>query len=407
MNPFMIVWAMARRHPGTTLLFIGVIAVAVSLGVGVTAQERAFRQGSAMASDRFDLLIAAPGSPFETVLNTIFLRPSAVQLLDPEVTAKALTDTRAEYAAPIGFGDNVRGLQVIGTISQFVDRLSGGVQDGRLFQHKDEAVLGASVPFQIGDVLEPNHGTTAFVGSTGEAIEQEGEHKHYELTVVGRMKPTGNPWDRAIIVPIESIWAAHNLPDGHPEGSGAIGPPYDPAHTPGLPAIVMKGRTIADMYGLRGEYRSERSMAFFPAEVLLQVYDLVGNVRQVMSVMAVVTQVLTFLAIFAGLFALMKLFERQFAVLRALGASRSYVFSSVWLFACLIIITGVALGLGLGFSVAQVASNILARATSISLSAALGPDEMSLAFLGAALGIGLATIPAALLYRRPVADLLR
>ncbi|HEY4200800.1 MAG TPA: ABC transporter permease [Devosiaceae bacterium] len=408
MNPTSIAWAMIRRHPATTIIFVVVIAVAVALGIGISAQERSLREGSAMAADRFDLLIAAPGNPTEIVFNTIFLRPSAVQLLDPDIVAKALTDTRVDYAAPIGYGDNVQGLQVIGTISQFVDRLSGGLSEGRMFADPTEAVIGASVPFQIGQKVTPLHGSSAFEDAD-EAEESEAEegHHHYDLTIVGRMKPTGNPWDRAVIVPIETLWNAHGLPNGHAEGDTKIGPPFDPARVPGLPAIVMKGKTVADMYGLRDEYKTPQSMAFFPAEVLLQIYDLVGNIRQVMSIMASVTQVLAFLSIFAGVVALMKLFETQFAVIRALGASRTYLFLSIWLFASIIVLSGVVLGVALGYGVAAFASRILARMSGVSLTASIGPDEVWLAISGGLIGIVLATVPALLLYRRSVAAFLR
>lgn len=406
MNPLSVAWAMVRRYPATTIIFIVVIAAAVALGIGITAQERALRDGSAMASDRFDLIVAAPGSQMEVLFNTVFLRPSAVQLLDPPIVAKALTDPRVDYAAPIGFGDNVEGLQVVGTIPQFVNRLSDGLSEGRLFDKDGEAVIGASVPFKLGDQVTPAHGSEAFGAETPEEEEHEGHHP-YKLTIVGRMKPTGNPWDRAVIIPIETIWKAHGMALGHAAGDTHVGPPFDPSQVPGLPAIVIKGKTVADMYGLRSEYRTTRSMAFFPAEVLYQLYDIVGNIRQVMSLMANVTQVLAFLAILAGVFALMKLFERQFAVLRALGASRTYVFLAVWLFASLIVLAGVVIGLGLGYGIAGVASHEIWRATGVSLEASLGPDELLLAAGGAVIGIVFATLPAALLYRGSVANLLR
>lgn len=409
MNPTRVSWAMIRQYPATTAIFIAVIAVAVALGIGISAQERALRQGSTAAADRFDLLVAAPGNPTEIVFNTVFLRPSAVQLMDPEIVSRALTDSRVEYAAPIGYGDNVQGLQVVGTISQFADRLSGGLAEGRMFETSGEAVVGASVPFNAGDTLVPLHGSSAFVDDDEDEDEDghaEGHH-HYELTVVGRMKPTGNPWDRAVVVPIETLWNAHGLPNGHAEGDQRIGPPFDPDRVPGLPAIVIKGQTVADMYGLRSEYKTPQSMAFFPSEVLLQIYDVVGNIRQVMSVMAAVTQILAFLSIFAGVVALMKLFETQFAVIRALGASRSYLFLAIWLFTSAIVLTGVALGVALGYGVAAYASDILQRMSGVALSASIGPDEAQLAVLGGLAGIVLATIPAALLYRRPVAAYLR
>ena len=404
MNPFLIAFAMLRRFPVTTFVFVAVIGVSVALGVAITAQDRALRQGGAMAANRFDILIGAQGSPSEILFNTVFLRPSAVQLLDPAIVSRVFTDPRAEYVAPIGYGDNVSGLQVMGTIAPFVDRLSNGLSEGRMFTTPTEAVMGASVPFKIGQVVTPAHGSAAFANAIGQS---QAGHKPYNLTIVGRMKPTGNPWDRAIVVPIETLWQAHSLPLGHAPGDAHIGQPFDPQFLPGLPAVVMKGKTEADSQALLKDYNRPPSMAFSSASALLALYDVAGNVRRLMSIMAIVSQVLSFLAIFAGVVAVMKLFERQFAVLRALGASRAYVFGSIWTFASTIVIAGMILGICLGYGVAGYASNVIGRLTGVSLSAALGLEELTLAGTGALLGIVLATLPALMLYRASVAQLLR
>ena len=397
MNPAPIAFATIRRYPATTILFIVVIAVAIALGVGISAQERAIRNGSTMAADRFDLLVSAPGSPTEVVLNTIFLQPSSVELLDGDIVAALMAEPAAEYVAPLAFGDSIEGHSVIGTIAPFIEHLSGGLAEGRVFATHSEAVIGFDVPYVVGNILVPAHGL-GFV---------EGGHQRYEATVVGRMQRMGNPWDRAVVVPVETIWEVHDLPNGHPEGSEQIGPPFDPERVPGLPAVVVRAAQISALYGLRSEYSTDRSMAFFPAEVLLELYSYLGNIRAVMSVMAVVSEILVFLAIFAGVVALMKLFERQFAVLRALGASRLYIFVAVWLFASAIVAVGALFGLLLGFGAAQLGSSIISAASGMSVSATIGGQEVLLAAIGALAGIVLATLPAALLYRGSVASILR
>ncbi len=400
MNPFPVALATIRRHPATTAIFMLVIAIAVAVGVGISAQERALRRGGANAADRFDLIVAAPGSPTDIVFSTIFLQPSAVELLDKSIVAQLMAETRADIVAPIAFGDSVDGFPVTGTIAPFVDHLSGGLAEGRTFAAEHEAVVGADSPYRIGEELVPLHGQGAAAGLAG-------GHEHYALTVVGRMKHTGSPWDRAIVVPVEAIWEAHGLPTGHPPGDESLGAPFDPAFLPGLPALVVKPKTVGGAYILRSAYRTTESMAFFPAEVLVELYAVLGDIRGIMSIMAIVSQVLVFLAIFAGVFALMKLFQRQFAVLRALGASRLYVFASVWLFASIIVLVGAALGLALGFGAAGIASSLIAEGTGVDLSAGIGRQEVSLTLLGALAGILLATLPAALLYRGSVAALMR
>lgn len=410
MNPFPIVMALFRRNRATVLLFICLVMLAVALGIAISAQERALRQGSARAADRFDLIVGAPGSQTELLMNIVYLQPSAIELLKPETLARLLAEPKAELVAPIGYGDSVGGFSVIGTTAEFVAHLSGELGEGRLFETETEAVVGAASPFRLGQTIEPVHGH----GEGGlSVLEGEGQDEHagvshhVDLTIVGRMAPTGTPWDAAVVVPVEQVWHVHGLPTGHAPGEERIGPPFDPAHLPGVPAVVVKPDTVPTAYGLRSAYRSDEATAFFPAEVLVQLYAVLGDVRSVLDIMALTTQLLVIAAIIAGLMALIQLQRERFAVLRALGAPRSYIFLVVWTGVTVMVTVGAILGLGLGYAVAQVLSAVISRETGIAISAGIGRPELWLAGLLILLGGLVALVPAALVHRQPVAVQLR
>lgn len=403
MNPFPVLLAQFRRNRGTLILFVCLITLAVALGIAISAQERALRQGSARAADRFDIVVGAPGSQTELLMNVVYLRPSAVELLKPAVLAKLLAEPKAELVAPVAYGDSVGGYSVVGTTAQFVEHLSGPPVEGRLFASDDEAVIGAAAPFRVGDTIEPVHGH----GVDGGMAELEGVTHHVELTIVGRMAPTGTPWDSAIVVPVEQVWHAHGLPTGHEPGNERIGPPFVAQQLPGVPAVVVKPDSVPTAYGLRSAYRAADSTAFFPAEVLVQLYATLGDVRAVLDVMALTTQLLVVAAILAGLMALIELQRERFAVLRALGASRGYMFCLVWTGISLMVAIAAVFGLVLGYGVAQAISAVIAQRTGVALSASLGRPEFLLAGLILLLGSAVATLPAFLVYRRPVAEALR
>ena len=267
---------------------------------------------------------------------------------------------------------------MIGTTAAFVEHLSQGLAEGRAFMAMSEAVVGANAPLAIGDSFTPTHGMN-------EAAEDAHEHG-IAITVVGRMKPTGTPWDRAIVVPVEYNWVVHGLPNGHAEGETRIGPPFETSRLPGVPAVVVRPESVAAAYGLRNVYRTPTSMAFFPAEVLVELYSVMSDVRRIMSVMAMATQALVVAAIIAGIVALIELYRQRFALLRVLGASRGFVFLSVWVFVTMIVAVGAALGLALGYGVAAVISSYLSRETGITIAARIGVGE-TLAVL-ALLGVG-------------------
>ncbi len=443
MNPLPMVRAALLRNRFTALLFVGLIALAVGLGVAIGAQERALRLGSARAADRFDLIVAAPGSQTDVLLSVVYLDPTAVELLSPEMTATVLAGERADLAAPIGFGDSHHGDPVVGTTAAFVEHLSGGPAEGRVFGRLNEAVVGALSPLTLGAEVEISHGNADGPGG-GDAdavadqrdeeaghsdheheASQEGEaghdeaahaeseppddagHHHQAVTVVGRMRPTGTPWDRAIVVPIEYNWVVHGLGTGHTAGDDRIGPPFDAARLPGVPAIVIKPESLVAAYGLRDRYRTVASTAFFPAEALVDLYAVMGNVARVMGALTLAAQVLVVAAILAGILALLDLQRQRFAVLRALGAPRGFVFATVWLYVTSLIAAGALIGLPLGWGFTAIVSRLVSAETGMAMQARLGVTEFALVGILLGCGLLLALVPAALIYRRPVVDALR
>lgn len=398
-RPFSLVRAMIWRYRWTNALFVLLIAVSVGLGVGLIAQERGIRKGTARAAEKFDLVVTAPGSEVQMMLATVYLQPVDVPLIDGETYDAIATNENVALAAPIAYGDSYRESSVIGTTAAFVTHLSGDLTDGRMFQAVDEAVVGARVPLDVGDSFTPSHGV-------GDGAEEHA-HDGVSLRVVGRMAPTGNPWDKAILVPVESVWKVHGLPLGHrPERDGQIGPPFDPDYFPGTPAILVRADQLWANYALRSEFTTERTMAFFPGAVLSQLHGLLGDVRQVMSVMAVVTQLLVAAGVLAGLAVLIRLYARRLALLRALGAPDRFVFSVVWTYAATLIGAGAVLGIGVGLAAVGIISRIVTARTDILVEATLGWPEFHLVAGFVSLTVLIALLPAfAALSRDVIADL--
>lgn len=416
MNPFPIAWAALRRNSFTAVLFLLIVALAVALSIAISAQERALRTGSARAADKFDLIVAAPGSHNDVLFSTVYLDPTAVELVDPAITRLLLEEPEADFVAPIGFGDAIDNDPVVGTVAPFVDYLSGGLAEGRLFEAIDEAVVGALSPHLVGEELEVSHGHGGATGTdadtAADAIEAGhavpgGDEDHPHITIVGRMQPTSTPWDRAIVVPIEYNWVAHGFGTGHAPGDTHIGAPFDAESLPGLPAVVVKPKDVAAAYGLRAAYRTPQSTAFFPAEVLVELYALLGNATAIMSGLTLAAQALVVAAILAGIVAILDLQRQRFAVLRALGATPLYIFATVWIYIAAIVVTGALIGLGFGWGAAAIVSDLLAQSTGVAMRAEIGGRELGLVGTFVALGLVLALVPALVIYRRPVVEALR
>jgi putative ABC transport system permease protein len=445
---FRFILADLNRFRLGAIVVVLIVALAVALGVAVTLQERALRLGSARAAEKFDLIIGAAGSETQLVLSSVFLQASPLPLMDGNILTELDKDPRVAWAAPIGFGDFYGHYPIVGTTTKLVANLAPGFADGQIFAHEGEAVIGADVDLPIGATVKPLHGT-----------EEEGGHTHTELayTVVGRLQPSDSAWDKSIMVPIQAVWDIHGLGhhsgdehdehnehDEHAEPAGATEAGASAAATPvamdashdedgdeheehehhhidadaaidedwdhalpGLPAVVVKPKSIGDAYKLRQQYRHETTLAVFPAEVLTRLYATLGDVRQVLSAVAIGAQILVACALL--LVTVMHVTQRrkQIGALRAFGAPREAVFGIVWLELFGLIAIGVAGGLGVGFAAARLIAGRLMADSGIQLPVVFARSDLGpigALFLAAAL---FSLLPALMAYRQSPVQALR
>lgn len=412
------------------------VALSTALGVTVTLQERALRLGSARAADKFDLVIGTAGSETQLVLSSVFLQPAPLPLLPGSVLANLQADERVAWAAPVAFGDSFNGYSIVGTTTQAISATTAGFIAGGMFAREGQAVIGSAVKLNVGDTVKPMHGTAA-----------EGGHTHGELAyhVVGKLAPTGTAWDQAILVPVQAVWHIHGLGDDHdhdhdhdaeeaghshdaavsePAGNhehsdgddhdehhGHIDPDapivekFD-EHDPGVPAILVKPKTIAAAYKLRQEYRNDRTLGVFPGEVLTRLYATLGDVKKVLSVVAVGAQVLVAGALL--LVAVIHIGQRrkQIGALRAFGAPRLSVSLIVWLELFVVVLLGISLGLGLGYAVAMGISQSVQGQSGFDLPVEFARQDLWQILAMLTFSALLSSLPAWLAYRQsPVAAL--
>ena len=396
MNPFPLALANVRARPVTSLILALLVAAALALGVVVEAQERAVRRGSARAADGVDLLIGAPGSATQAVLAGIYLQPAALPLLPDDMLAKVEATPGITWFAPLAFGDHVSGAPIIGTSQHFISRLSENpLSEGRLFAADHEAVIGADVALQLGDELTPSHGLPL---TTLAAVT----HDHNRLRIVGRAKRTGSPYDRAVLVAIESVWQTHALPSGREQDDERIGGPWRGRIVAGVPLIAIKVNAVADAYRLRARFRAIGLLSVFPAEVLAELYATLGDIRRVLSAMALASSALVLIALMIALITILDTRRRQIAMLRALGASRCFVVLALWSEMALVLLSGGALGWALAAGLSAMASSLLAPQLGFALPSGLQWSDLHQGAITLACALLLAIIPALMAVMRPI-----
>lgn len=386
MNPFPFFLSEWRHSRSTLGAMALLIAIACSMSLAVTSVERALREASANAADRFDLVVGAAGSETQLVLTTVYLQPAALKLMPDEVLKRLRADPGVDYAAPIATGDSFAGFPIVGTTVEFAgNRGRLPLEAGQWFGQNDEAVVGASTSLNIGDTYTPLH------GSAGENVIEEHAHTDTHVKVVGRMAATGTPWDRAILVPFDAVIELHS----------------HASHASGIPAIVVKPRSVMDAYRLRNTYRSDLTTAVFPAETLTSLYRTLGDVRELVFWIATAGQVLVLAAVLLGLYATLMARAQGLIALRAIGAGRLFLWLTLWLQAMAMLVAGVAGGVLGGLLAARIAGNILSDRLGLAVNARLIANDLWSLVMMLAVGALASGLVAWHAYRAPVAAALR
>ncbi|MDR0762749.1 MAG: FtsX-like permease family protein [Campylobacteraceae bacterium] len=403
-----LIWNDFKRMWAGSLVIVLLIASVGGFWLFITLTSESLREGSAKAAQRFDLIVGAAGSETQLVLSLVYLQKSPLPLLDGKYYHEISKSNLTDWAAPTAFGDYYKGFSIIGTTDTLVtDNNHLNLTSGRVFKEPYEAVAGINTGLSIGDTFTPLHG--------------EGHHAHDEIKykVVGIAPFYESAWDRAIFVPIESVWHIHGLDEHdedeyskhddekHDEHEHDEEEHYHDHASPPISAIVIKPKTIPAAYELRSKYKKDLTQAVFPAEVLSRLYAILGDVSKILSDIAFAGGVLSTVVITAVSILYIKLRRRQIASLRAFGANANRIFLMIWLGFTTLVCTGCAIGIAAAFFAAKITAAKLSAEQGFKLIVWLGWSDFGVMALFLAVLSILLLIPCALIYRYSAAECLR
>lgn len=414
MNVLMLLWSELRRSAAVLAGIAAVLALSLSISIATGMTDRMLRHASAQAADRFDLLIGAKASPASLLLGTVFLRDEPLSLVPISVMKDLDAAHGVKWAAPVAFGDRAGEHPIVGTTATLVT-FGGEVKpsEGRLFESPFEAVVGAETHYRIGDEIVPMHGRTPGAGHA---------HDHGHLKVVGKMPAGGTPWDRAVMIPIEAVWATHSMTpheafahdgrDGERKHQLGAFTEDDFKTLPGVSAVVVKPDSFANAYRLR-QQQSQRTLAdndgrivnlmsVFSGEVLVSLHSLLGGASEAVTITARLTLLTALAATLIMGVLLGELRRPALEQLRVLGAPQRYIASLVWCIVMTVVAAGTAGGLLIGFIGAECAARLLAAETGVAMSPVMGLPEAAAAGATLLAGALCSLIPAWLAGKRPI-----
>ena len=384
--------------------FLTIFSILVSVMLIISVQNLTTQLKSNVIENAgaYDILVGAPGSSIQLVLNTIFYYDAPIANINIEYYESLQKDSRVANVVPIGMGDNYNGYKIIGTSNDFfTDKYK--LKSGELFKNNGEAVIGSTVAkitgLKVGDKFSGMHGLT-----------EEGGHAHadFQYTVVGVLEQTKTPSDTVIYTDIESLWTVHGLE--HNEHNENDDMEMDDEHDESMhgnssenliTALLVKTTSLSNQVMVTNDLNKNNDIqAINPAATLRKLLVMLNAGEIVVTLVAYVSIFLSIIVLFTTMLSASIERRKDISILRALGANRKTVFKTILLETLIIAIIGAVLG----FIVAHIAIGILVNYTSVNYGINISgfSDQIAEVFvlLGAVvLSIVAGMIPAVMVYK--------
>jgi putative ABC transport system permease protein len=404
---------LARRSLEQHALSSAVAALSLALAAGLVmalfAIQRQSRAAFTSGASSFDAVLSARGSQLQIVLNSVFHLETSPGNLPWSWYEELAADPLVRFAVPYALGDSYRGWRIVGTESKLFDRAAAEecaieLALGRPFENDlREIVAGSYVAaregLSLGSRLHPAHG-----------LGHGGGHDHdEEYVVVGIAKPTNSASDRVLWMPIEGVFrmGGHVLrgtgEEYHPSIEEEI-----PVEAKEFSALLLRFKNFQRGVELDGRINregKEATLAFPIARVMAEVFDKLGWMNRVLTLVAYLTVLVGAASILASLHATLNERRREFAILRALGSRRRTLFAVVIAESSGIALIGAILALCVQLAIVAGAAALVRQKTGVVLDPfAFHPALWIVPAAVTALGALAGAWPAWRAYRTEVAE---
>lgn len=381
-----------KKRPLQYIMTIIVVAVSISLTVAVMLVSLSLKEGMISAAMPFDMIVGAKGSSTQLVLNTIFLQDTPVGNVDRTLYEELQQDERAAQIIPFAFGDNYEGYKIVGSDENLFTLRPGAdepyifeLAEGNYYREDYQAVIGSDVAnslgLKVGDTFEAVHG---FLHNPMMAEGHEEHEKPY--TVVGILKPMYRPYDMGIFTTIETVWEMH----GEEEGD--------------VTALMVTPHNYVGLMQMYQEMNNNTAVqAAFPGEVLGNVFSIMGQSEEILTLISYMVVIIGLLTIVITLYWSVLNRKRDHATLRAIGANRRVIFTLIIIESFLIMIVSGILGLAIGHVISFCMGNYMREISYIYSPVVFDFREVLVFLMYTMIGLAGSILPAFGAYRQDVA----
>lgn len=343
-----------RNRAFATSLTVLSIALSVALLLSVQRAKRAAQEGFTQSISQTDLIVGARTGQLQLILYTVFNMGSATNNISYETYQDIQKNPAVDWTIPYSLGDGHRGFRVVATNQDFFAhyhyRGDGSIRlaQGNVFKGLWDVVIGADVAralgYHLGDRVVIAHGVTH-----GEGILK---HDDKPFHIVGILKPTGTPVDRALYISLQAMEAIHmDWQNGAAPTPDKV-TPVDQIKPENIKIKTITAfflRTKSRIQTLRlqreiNDYKQEPLLAIIPGVTLSELWQNLSYVEQVLKIISLMVVVVGFMAMLIALTTTLNERRREMAILRSIGASQGQILALLVFESTLLTAAGIFVG---------------------------------------------------------------
>ena len=395
-----LAWKNIWFKPLNTILSILLLTASVAIITVLILVEKQFEEKYQSNLDGVDLVLGAQGSPLQLVLSSVYQVDDPTGNISYDSVKVWMKHPYVKKAIPLAYGDNYLGFKIVGTTPDYIEKYQAKIEDGKVFEHNFEVVVGADVAEKLnlkrGDTFKGTHGSAA-----------EGEvHDHGEYIIVGVLSKTGKVIDNLILSNIPTVWQMHHE-EGHEEEAIAENPAHgEPGHVHEAheeatenPAHGEEGHVHDDhesdmtidepnmeITSVLIEFKNKmgvfmwpnliaqntKMQAALPTYQMNRLFDMFGVGLNALKYLAFGIMLISGISIFIALFNTLKERKAEFALMRVNGAKRSQLLLVVLYESILLCVVGYLFGTILG----RVGIVLLSKASESDFKLGFDPMEI-------------------------------
>jgi putative ABC transport system permease protein len=322
--------SLANRQGAAWMTLLSIL-VSVTLLLAVEHLRLQAKQSFNRTISGVDLIVGAPTGATNLLLYTVFRMGNPTKGIDWKSYVALSSASSVDWAIPISLGDTAHGFRVLGTTSDYFKFYQYGrqqplrLQHGQAFNTPFEAVLGSAVAnqlgYQIGDDIVLSHGLgkVSFL-----------QHQHSPFVVSGILQATGTPVDQTIHVSLQGLEVAHmSETQAQSLKQQYQGETITPIEITKISAIFvgLKSKVQSlQMQSAVNQYKDEPLMAIMPGVALSELWQLVGNLENILLIISILILLSSLLGLATMLLTSIRERKHEMAILRTIGAKPWVIF---------------------------------------------------------------------------------